>query len=111
MGSRGGSALRIVAPGAWASAWVDPLTSGRTLPLGLDIADDGLATGIDVDMLDRDLLLDLAAVAVQRRNIAGPIFSSPHAGRNRPATDVTISASRAKSRKHCCASLSVTAAN
>jgi hypothetical protein len=41
------------------------LTSGRILPLGLDIADDGLATGIDVDVLDRDLLLDLAAVAVQ----------------------------------------------
>ena len=30
-----------------------------------------------VDGLDRDLLLALAAVAVQRRNIAGPSFRRP----------------------------------
>lgn len=32
----------------------------------LDVADDGLATFVDVDMFDRDLLLTLAAVLVER---------------------------------------------
>jgi hypothetical protein len=45
---------------------VDPLLSVRTLPPALDIADDGLAALVNVNMLDRDLLLALAAVPVER---------------------------------------------
>jgi hypothetical protein len=45
---------------------VDPLFSVRTLPPALDIADDGLAALVNVNMLDRDLLLTLAAVPVER---------------------------------------------
>ena len=44
---------------------VVPLISMQTLPPGLDVADDGLAAFMDVDMLDRDLLLALAAVTVE----------------------------------------------
>jgi hypothetical protein len=45
---------------------VDPLLSVRTLPPALDVADDGLAALVNVNMLDRDLLLTLAAVPVER---------------------------------------------
>src|SRR5215468_6704198 len=38
----------------------------RTLPLALDVADDGLPALVDVDVLHRDLLLAFAAVAIER---------------------------------------------
>jgi len=44
---------------------VVPLISVRTHPRTLDVADDGLAPLVYVDMLDRDLLLPLAAMSVE----------------------------------------------
>ncbi len=44
-----------------------PLNLARHPTPGLDGSDQGLATGVNVDVLDRDLLLDaLAPVPVQR---------------------------------------------
>jgi hypothetical protein len=66
MGSRGGSALGIVAPGVWASAWGCSFVSDATPPPpALDIADDGLTALVNVNVLNSDLLLALAAVAVE----------------------------------------------
>ena len=64
-GSRGVSALGIVVPGAYPSAWGCSFDFIANPPPGLDVADDGLAALVDVDVLDRDLLLALAAVAVE----------------------------------------------
>ena len=43
-----------------------PLISVRHPTPGIDGADNGLAAGVDVDVLDGDFLLSLAAMAVQR---------------------------------------------
>ena len=40
-------------------------------PTPLDVADDGLAAAMDVDVFDRDLLLALAAMAVERLQQCG----------------------------------------
>jgi hypothetical protein len=42
-----------------------PLISARHPTPGLDSTDNGLASRMDVDVLDGDLLLALAAMAVQ----------------------------------------------
>ena len=66
-GSRVASALGIAAAWCMGNALhgVVPLISMRPHPPGLDVADDGLAAFVDVDVLDRDLLLALAAVAIE----------------------------------------------
>ena len=56
---------------------VDALISVDSHPRCLDPADHDLASRLDVDVLDRDLQLALAALAVQRRNIAGRSFRRP----------------------------------
>jgi hypothetical protein len=43
--------------------------SFRLTPWGLDHADDSLTAGMSVHVFHRDLLLDLAAVAIERRTI------------------------------------------
>ena len=61
------SASRAEVHGQFALHGVDPLISLRSPPPGgLDHADDRLPARMDVDVLDRDLLLALAAVAVER---------------------------------------------
>jgi hypothetical protein len=47
---------------------VVPLISVQTLPPAFDVADDGLAAFVNVDVLDRHLLLAFAAVAIKRFN-------------------------------------------
>src|SRR5215207_7738040 len=43
-----------------------PLISARHVSTGVNRSNNGLAPGMDVDVLDADLLLTLAAVSVQR---------------------------------------------
>jgi hypothetical protein len=64
---------------------------GKPTPRGLDIANNGLATAVDMDVFDRDFLLSLATMAVQ--------CLQPRAGqpRQRYAGDV-----RSQSYKRTC---------
>jgi hypothetical protein len=50
--------------GQFALHGVDPLFSAALPPGRLDHSDYRLATGVNMDMLNRDFLLPLAAVAV-----------------------------------------------
>ena len=62
-GSRVVSALGIVVPGAYPSAWGCSFDFGANPPPpGIDVADDGLAALMNVNMLDRHLLLAFATV-------------------------------------------------
>ena len=65
-GSRVVSVLGIVVPGACASC-MGLILSFRCEPSppALDVADDGLAAFVDVDVLDRDFLRAFAAVAIE----------------------------------------------
>jgi hypothetical protein len=59
-----GSASRAAVHGQFASHGVVPLISLHPLPPGLDHAHHRLAASMHMDVLDRDLLLTLAAMAV-----------------------------------------------
>jgi hypothetical protein len=52
--------------GQFALHEVDPLVSVDPLPRGLNHAHHRLAASMHMDMLDRDLLLTLASMAVER---------------------------------------------
>jgi hypothetical protein len=61
---RSGFWLGISMPGASVIAWGCSFDFGS--PRGLDVADDGLATGLDGNVFDPDCLLAFAAMMVQR---------------------------------------------
>ena len=65
-----GSTSRAQVHGQFALHGVDPPISVDPLPRGLDHANDSLTARMHVDVLDRDLLLALAAMSVERIELA-----------------------------------------